>query len=98
MKKRKQFPIDRHEILNGWLKYHDLDVDKLIASQPKEVLEDSEWFKLYPVTQEEYEEWVAWAKKHILDNYRISKTMLERSWWHIILDCSPYCPDYQLNR
>lgn len=86
------------EILDGWLKYHDLDVDKLIASQPKEVLEDSGWFELYPVTQEQYDEWVAWAKKYILANYRISKTMLERIWGRIALDYAPYCPDYQLNR
>ena len=82
--------VDRDDLLNGWLKYHNTNVKEVINSHPKEVLEDPDWFKLYPVTQEQHDEWVAWAKAFIKKETKSSKAMLERGWGLVYVNCSPY--------
>ena len=82
--------VNREDLLNGWLKYHNTTVEEVIKKHPKEVLESAEWFKLYPVTQEQEDEWVNWAKKHIKKVTKLSNAIIERSWGLVYLDCSPY--------
>jgi hypothetical protein len=83
--------VNRDDLLNWWLmKYHNTNVEEVVEKYPKEVLNSSEWFKLFPVTQEQHDEWVAWAKDHIKKVTKISKAMVERQWGYIYLDCSPY--------
>lgn len=81
--------IDRNDLLNGWLKYHNTSVDKVIQTHSKEILDNPEWFKLYPCTQEQCNEWELWTKRLLKFN-KWSKAMIERKWPYIYLDCSPY--------
>jgi len=81
--------VDRKDLLNGWLKYHNTNVDEVIAKHPKEVLEHSDWFKLYPVTQEQSDEWEKWAKEHIKKVTKLPKKSIDRGWGMVYLDCTP---------
>lgn len=83
--------IDRDIILNWWLeKYHNTNVEEVVKNHPKEVLESPEWFKLYPVTKEQYDEWKVWAKSYIKKELKLPNTLVDRRFWSIDLDCSPY--------
>lgn len=82
--------VERNEILNLWLKYHNTTVEEVIKNHPKEILESPEWFKLYPCTQEQCDEWEKEVKNLLRKEYKMSKRLIERGWWSIELDCSPY--------
>ena len=82
--------VSREDLLNGWLKYHSTTVEEVIKKHPKEILESAEWFKLYPCTQEESDEWEKWAKEYTRKITKVSKKYLEQAWWSIYLNCSPY--------
>ena len=82
--------IDRNDLLNGWLKYHNTTVEEVVNNHPKEVLQSPEWFKLYPCTQEQHDEWELWAKNLIRKQTKFPKKMIDREWPFIYLDCSPY--------
>lgn len=83
--------IDREILLDWWLqKYHNTNCKEIIEKYPKEELAQATWFKLFPVTQEQEDEWITWAKKYIKKTLRMSNEMLERQWPYVYLDCSPY--------
>jgi len=83
--------VNRDDILNYWLKkYHNTTVEEVVQKYPREQLEHPDWFKLFPVTQEQYDEWEKWSKDHIRKVTKMSKKLLERQWPYIMLDCSPY--------
>jgi len=81
--------VSRDELLNGWLKYYNTTVEEVVKTHPKEILASSDWFKLYPVTQYQQDEWVRWAKDLIKKRMRCSKRMVENSWWLVYLECAP---------
>lgn len=82
--------IDREELLDWWLfKYHYTNSKEVAKKYPEEV-KSPDWFKLYPVTQEQHDEWVRWAKGYIKKELRVSKAFLERGWPLVYLDTSPY--------
>ena len=83
--------VDRKDLLNWWLKkFHNTNTDELISKHYKEVLESPDWFKLYPCTQEQCDEWEKWAKDYIKKETKLPKSLVEKSWWSVYLDCSPY--------
>ena len=81
--------LNRDDLLNGWLKYHNTSVEEVIKNHPKEVLNNPNWFDLYPVTEEQLKEWELWAKKYIEETSGYPKSLVERSWGFIYLDCAP---------
>ena len=86
----KKLP-NRNELINLWLKkYHNTTVEDIIAKYPKEILESPEWFKLYPCTQEQCDEWEVETKELLKNKYKLSKNLIERGWGLLFLDCSPY--------
>lgn len=48
-----------------------------------------EFYRIYAVTQEQYEEWKVWAKAYIKKESRCSKKLLEYEWPWIDLQTSP---------
>lgn len=83
--------IDRTILLDWWLeKYHNTNVKQVIETHSKEVLEDPNWFKLYPVTKDQEEKWIKWAKSYIKRITRMNDAFLERQWPYVYLDCSPF--------
>ncbi|MBN2776821.1 MAG: hypothetical protein JXR36_04220 [Bacteroidales bacterium] len=90
--------ITRDDILNGWLKYHNTTVEEVVKAHPKDVLDSPDWFDLYPITQEQHDEWVEWAKKELLERTRYSKKAIEIQWGLIYLDTAPNIKvDYVIN-
>jgi len=81
--------VSKEDLLNGWLKYHNTTVDEVISKHPKEVLESPDWFNLYPVTQVQHEEWLAWAKEYTKKKTGVRGTRFDRAWWMVYLDVSP---------
>ena len=79
----------REEIIDAWLKYHNLTVEELIRIEPKEFLKSPDWFKKYPVTQEQYDKWVLWAKEYLKKCTGYTKKRIDRSWGYIDMDCGP---------
>lgn len=83
--------IDINDLFNGWLKYHSTTVDDVAKQYPEEV-KSPIWYKLFPVTQEQYDEWEIWAKQHIKDVTKASKKKIDHEWPWICLSCAPYVP------
>ena len=61
--------LTRDDILNKWLLYHNTSVKDLINKHPKEVLQNPEWFSLYPITEKQYDKWEVWCKKKLRKYY-----------------------------
>lgn len=81
--------VDRKDLINGWLKYHNTTVEEVVSKHPKEVLNKPDWLKLYPVTQEQYDEWEKFAKDLIKKVTKLPKKAIDKSWWAVYLDCVP---------
>jgi hypothetical protein len=80
----------REEIIELWLyKYHGITVDQLLQLHPEEV-KSADWFRLYPVTQAQSDQWVRDAKQMLRQKYKVSKWMIERGWPYVFLDCAPF--------
>ncbi len=83
--------VNREILLNWWLqKYHNITVQEIIQKYDKETLMSPEWFKLFPCTKEQEQEWINWSKNYIKKTTKIDKYFLEKQWPYIYLDCSPY--------
>ena len=81
--------VSAEDIVNGWLKYHNTTVKEVIEKHPKELLQSPDWFKLYEVTQEQYDEWEKWAKEYIRKKTKISKKYIDRKFGFIALEYGP---------
>ena len=93
----KKIP-NREELLDLWLsKYHNTNIQELISKHPEEVLKSSDWFKLYPCTQEQEDEWIKEAKELLRKKYKMSKWMVDKGWWSVYLNCSPYVERVKIN-
>lgn len=87
-------PIDPNEIRDLWLKkYHNTTSAKLIEKHPPEVLQSADWFKLYPCTQEQHDEWVVKAKALLKKKYKVSDFILKKGWWFVYLQLAPTIVD-----
>jgi hypothetical protein len=81
--------VEINDLFNGWLKYHNTNVDNVVKQYPEEV-KSPEWFKLFPVTQEQYNEWETWAKQHIKNITKMSKKRIDYEWAWVCLSCAPH--------
>lgn len=79
----------RDDILNGWLKYHNTNVEEVVEKYPEEI-KSPEWFKLFPCTQEQCDKWENWAKDLLKKKDKLRNWEIDRMWGFIYLDCSPY--------
>jgi len=79
------------ELRDLWLKkYHNITVAKLVELLPKEVLQSSDWFKLYPCTQRQHDEWVVECREYLNKECKLTKYIIEQGWGLLYLNCSPY--------
>lgn len=79
-----------YEIIRDyWLgKYHNTNSKEVVEKHP-EIVKTPEWFKLYPVTQEQHDEWYEWMIETVAKYFRISKKRAKQDSWNIYLDCAP---------
>lgn len=82
--------VDREVLMDWWLsKYHNTNCKEVVEKYPEEV-KSPDWFKMFPVSQEQYDEWRDWAFKYIKKVTKMSKGFIEGAWWSVELDCAPY--------
>ena len=82
--------VNREDLINGWLRYHNTNVDEVLKKHTRDKLLSPDWLKLYPCTQEQYNEWETWAKEHTRKVTKLSNRMINKAWWSVVLDCAPY--------
>jgi hypothetical protein len=83
--------VNGDDLLNGWLKkYHNTTVEEVAKNYPPEVIQSPKWFKLFPVTQQEHDEWEKWALDYIRGVTRLSKRAIAKGWPLVYLDTAPY--------
>lgn len=95
-KKRKRKEVTRTDLMNLWLqKYHNTNCDEVVEKYP-ELVKSPDWFKLFPCTKEQDEEWVVEAKKLLVES-GIPKSIVDHDWPFIYLNNSPYVPHENLD-
>ena len=81
--------IDRSVLMDWWLqKYHNTTCEEVVRNYPEEA-KTPQWFKLYPVTQKQHDEWEKWAKDYVKKVTKLPKKYIDRHWGFVYLDCSP---------
>lgn len=72
------------ELRDWWLEeYYNTNSKEVVNNHPKEA-KSPDWFKLYPVTQEQHDAWEKWAKE------RLRKEGVKSGWGFAYLDSAPY--------
>jgi hypothetical protein len=83
--------LTREDVLNWWLqKYHNTTVEELVKTLSDDVKNSADWFKLYPVTQEQHDEWYTWVVDALTKERRMSKTYIIKHFALDYLNCAPY--------
>jgi len=89
MKKKK---VTANDLLNLWLtKYHNTTIEEVVLLHP-EASKTPDWFKLYPCTTAQSDEWVA-ESKTLLKKDGYSTYVINHDWPWIFLDIAPYIKD-----
>jgi len=82
--------LSREELLNWWLaKYHNTNVEEVLKKYPEECKLPS-WFKLFPVTQEQHDDWYEWAIEYVAKKLKCSKKVAKYRFAFAYLNCAPY--------
>jgi hypothetical protein len=78
----------RDDVINAWLKYHDMDLEKVKILHPT-LTTIEELARLYPVTREQFNEWERWCVDYLTRKTRLSKIYVKRKMEWVKLDCAP---------
>lgn len=83
--------VKSEDLVNWWLeKFHNTNIEKVTKEHPDWDGSDSrEFFKTYSVTEEQHDEWEAWAKEHVRKITKLPKKAIDRSFWSISLNTAP---------
>lgn len=83
------------EFTNWWLnKYHNTSLDELLKTQT-DLMYTLAWYKKYPVTPEQHDEWYDWAIATVCKEYRMSAKMAKRQFVFAYLNCAPCVKDIE---
>ena len=77
-------------IRDWWLKKFHNTTSEEVAKKYPELCKTPEWFKLYPVTQEQCDEWQEWMIDALTKQLHFSKRYVRSHSWAIYLNLSPY--------
>lgn len=81
--------LTQEYIINGWLKkYHDITIEELIKKEP-ELCKSDKWYKKYPVTQAQHDEWYNWSVSELGRNLRMPKIRIKKIFQFEYLNVSP---------
>lgn len=85
--------VDPYVLLDGWLKYHNTTMKEVEENHPEwkenPSMHSREFYKKYAVTQEQHDEWEAWAKEYTKKSTKIRGKLFDRSWTWVYLDTAP---------
>lgn len=81
--------LTREDLVNWWLqKYHNTTGEEVLVKHPDSKI-SPDWFKLYPVTQEQHDEWYEWAINYLVKEHRLSKKYIKSRFCFDYLNCAP---------
>ncbi len=67
---KRRVRLSDHDLINGWMvKYHGLTIEEAHAKEPWAFSQD--FYKRYPVTQAQHDEWYEWMIDQIMKDFRI---------------------------
>lgn len=93
----KKNKLTERDCVNWWLeKYHNTNIDKVLKQHPEwdDGKEHSrEFYKTYPVTQKQHDEWREWLIKALKKETHMGRKVVERNMWPIYLNTSPSVKD-----
>jgi hypothetical protein len=76
-------------IRDWWLKkFHNTTSEEVVKKYPEQCKTPS-WFKLYPVTQQQHDEWHEWMLGALQKEWRCSKKYIRKYSWAIYLQLAP---------
>lgn len=87
----KPKPLSENDLRDMWLKkYHNTTSSEIAEMYPEES-KSPDWFKLFPCTQEQHDEWEKKAKRKVKRyNKNIPDPYFERMWGFTYLNVAPY--------
>lgn len=85
----KKSELTAEFIMDWWLsKYHNTSCKEIVRKHPR-LCKTSRWYNLYPVTQEQHDEWYKWAIDILSKTLKVSKTYTKRAFVFDYLNCAP---------
>lgn len=84
----KRTDLTEEYLINGWMqKYHGLTIAEAYEKEPW--TDSHDFYKRYPVTQEQHDEWYAWALDIFAKTYKYKKSYVKTAFAFIYLNTSP---------
>lgn len=80
--------LDADKVRDYWLKWHDTSCEKLREEQP-ELIQTPEWFKHYPVTQAQHDEWYRWVIHELRKETKLPLKAVQRMFQFEYLNLAP---------
>jgi len=96
---RKKKELTEEYLINWWLrKYHNTDLDEVFKLHPDWTHDNPEYsshifYSAYQVTQEQHDEWRAWAFEEFRKFQGLGKKYAERSFGFVYVNTSPMVKD-----
>ena len=86
--KRKILTME--DLINIWMKeFYNTTIKEEVNKNP-ELFKTSDWYKNYPVTQEQHNKWNTEAKEIYRKYFKYNKQLIDKVWGLTYLNTSPY--------
>ena len=91
----KKKVLTNEYLINLWLtKYHNTTIEEVFSTPwRRSRLKGNKFFRKYPVTQEQHDEWNKEAKEIFRKHFSISKSYIDKAWGLTYLNTSPSVKD-----
>lgn len=82
-------------LINWWLeKHHNTNIAEIKKEHPDWTHDNPDYnsqmfYDLFPVTQEQHDEWKDWAFNTFKKHFKLSKVGAERAFSFVYLNCAP---------
>ena len=86
--KKKELTLET--LIDLWLlKYHGITYVEVVNTYPKEDIEGTKFYSLFPVEQWQHDEWEAEAKEMWRKHFKLKKSVADRYWGFTYLNAAP---------
>ena len=86
----KKIKLTIENLINLWMtKIYNTTIQEEQSKNPG-LFTSSEWYKQYPVTQQQHDEWEIEAKEVFRKFTKLNKKLVNRYWGLTYLNSSPY--------
>lgn len=92
-KKKQKEKLTEEDLINMWMTKHYNTTIQEETSKDPEKFKSSEWYKSYPLTQKQHDEWEAEARQRFKKYLKLTDYGVGRYWGFTYLNVSPYVSD-----